>query len=103
MENENIASFYPEYLAAHHNKTNRILHFVGATLFFVCIALAFIFNAYWLIAVAVLAGYILPGIGHHYFEKNKSFRSAKPILCVACATKMYFNAWLTPFKKNKKQ
>ncbi len=96
---ENIKDFYPEYLAAHNNRTNKILHFIGATSFFVLIALSFILKQYWLIAMAILVGYVLPGIGHHYYENNKSFRSSKPLLCIACATKMYFSLWLTIFKK----
>jgi hypothetical protein len=83
--------FYPTYLKAHNNKKNTLLHFTGATLFFVCILFFFItFHWYWTI-IAIFIGYLLPGIGHRFFQHNESFRSSKPIVCVICATKLYWH------------
>jgi hypothetical protein len=83
--------FYPEYLKAHNNKLNRFLHFVGATQFFVICIIAFATHQYWLLALAIFLGYLLPGLGHHYLQHNESFRKTKPVLCVICATKLYFD------------
>lgn len=84
-------AFYPSYLEAHANWGNQVLHFIGASLFFLLIALAFVFALYWLIVLAILMGYLLPGIGHRFFEHNDSFRTSKPLLCVACAFRMYID------------
>jgi hypothetical protein len=94
-------AFYPAYLKAHNNKGNQALHFIGASLFFACIAIAFTTTHYYFIAIAIAIGYILPGIGHRFFQHNDSFRASKPILCVICATKLYWHT-LT-FQLNKMQ
>lgn len=86
-----LNAFYPDYLKAHSNRTNQALHFTGATLFFALITLAFILPNYWLIGVAIFAGYLLPGIGHRFFQHNESFRSSKPVLCVICAFRLYID------------
>jgi hypothetical protein len=86
-----LREFYPEYLRAHNNRANQVFHFAGSTLFFALIALAFILPNYWLVAVAILTGYLLPGIGHRFFQHNESFRSSKPVLCVICAFRMYID------------
>ncbi|HTF05854.1 MAG TPA: DUF962 domain-containing protein [Bacteroidia bacterium] len=84
-----VNSFYPEYLQAHSDKGNRTLHFIGATSFFVFLALAFITGQWWYAPIAIMVGYVLPGVGHHYLERNESFRATKPALCVACAFRLY--------------
>jgi hypothetical protein len=93
-------AFYPEYLHAHSDLTNRVLHFTGASLFYGCILAAVFTGNWWLLPVAIFAGYLLPGIGHHFFERNKSFRSTKPVLCVLCANQMYIDTLL--FRMGKK-
>ena len=86
-----LNAFYPVYLRAHSNRGNQVLHFIGATLFFALIALTFILSSYWLVVAAIFAGYLLPGIGHRFFQHNESFRSSKPVLCVLCAFKLYID------------
>lgn len=96
---EELNQFYPEYLAAHSDRGNRILHFTGSTLFFTLVILAIFTQIYWLIALAVLIGYALPGIGHRFFQHNDSFRSSKPVLCVLCAFRMYLENFGIRFSK----
>ena len=86
-----LNAFYPAYLRAHNNIGNQVLHFIGSTLFFTMFILSFILQNYWLIGVAIFAGYLLPGIGHRFFEHNKSFRTTKPALCVLCAFRLYID------------
>jgi hypothetical protein len=86
-----LNAFYPAYLRAHSNRGNQVLHFVGATLFFALIALAFILSNYWLIGGAIFIGYLLPGIGHRFFQHNESFRGSKPVICVLCAFRLYID------------
>lgn len=84
--------FYPDYLKAHNNPANLMLHFIGATLFFVCFFLAFVSHIAFL-PVGVLIGYLLPHIGHTRFQKNKSMRVEYPVFCVLGATRLYFDTW----------
>jgi hypothetical protein len=84
-------TFYPQYLKAHSDKRNRILHFIGATQFFVLLTLAISLKIWLLIPLAIFIAYLLPGIGHKFLQHNDSFRSTKPILCVICAARMYID------------
>jgi len=86
-----LNAFYPAYLRAHSSTANQVLHFIGSTLFYSFIILSFVLSNYWLIGVAIFAGYFLPGIGHRFFQHNESFRASKPILCVLCASRLYFD------------
>jgi hypothetical protein len=86
-----LNGFYPDYLKAHSDTMNQVLHFIGATSFFTLLILAFALKTWWLIPVAIFTGYLLPGIGHTHFQQNKSFRSSKPVLCVICAFRLYID------------
>lgn len=84
--------FYPDYLKAHNNPTNISLHFIGATLFFICLFLAITWHIVFLPA-GIFIGYLLPHIGHTQFQKNKSMRAEYPVFCVLGATRLYFDTW----------
>ncbi|MBS3915784.1 MAG: DUF962 domain-containing protein [Bacteroidetes bacterium] len=84
-----IRLFYPEYLLAHSDKMNKILHFIGASITTILLLFSIVFQVFWLILFAVVIGYTLPAIGHRHYQKNESFRISRPIFCVLCATKMY--------------
>lgn len=93
-------AFYPEYLTAHSDRTNRVLHFIGASLFYGFTIAALVTLTWWLFPIAIVTGYLLPGIGHHFFEQNRSFRASKPVLCVLCASWLYTDTLL--FRVGKK-
>lgn len=93
-------AFYPEYLQAHSDRTNRVLHFIGASLVYGGLVAALVTLTWWLVPAAIFVGYLLPGIGHHFFQHNESFRASKPVLCVICASWLYNDTLL--FRINKK-
>ena len=95
-----LNSFYPSYLKAHNSLANQVLHFIGATLFFALMGLGIYLLNIWIMFLAVFVGYLLPGIGHRFFQHNDSFRATKPILCVLSAARLYWDT-LT-FQINKK-
>ncbi len=95
-------TFYPQYLAAHSDKGNRVLHFIGATQFFLLIVLGIVLQIWLLIPLAIFIAYLLPGIGHRFLQHNDSFRSTKPILCVICAARMYFDTFFFQISKKMK-
>ncbi len=86
-----LNAFYPAYLRAHSDIGNQVLHFIGSALFYSFLILAFILHNYWFIGIAIFAGYLLPGIGHRFFQHNESYRSSKPVICVLCATRLFFD------------
>jgi hypothetical protein len=98
-----INQFYPEYLKAHSEMTNQVLHFIGATLFFALLGFGLYKFNLWIVLGAVLIGYLLPGIGHRFFQHNDSFRATKPILCVACAGKLYLDTLTFQIKRKMKE
>ncbi len=62
---------------------NQVLHFIGSTLFFALLILAFILPNYWLIAGAIFIGYLLPGIGHRF--SSTMIASVLPSLFFVCS------------------
>lgn len=70
-EFSSFAEFYPVYLSEHVNRTNREMHFAGATLTLLSL-FAFLLNGslWWLLAaVFFYAGFSL--YGHFAFEPNQ--------------------------------
>ena len=94
-----LNAFYHVYLRTHNNIGNQVFHFIGSIFLFTFLVLAFVLPNYWLIGVAIFAGYLFPGIGHHFFQHNESFRSSKPVLCVICAVRLFFDSITFRIKK----
>jgi hypothetical protein len=94
--------FYPQYLKAHSSKGNRILHFIGASQFFVLIIIALVLKIWLFIPLAIFIAYLLPGIGHRFLQHNDSFRTTKPILCVINAARMYIDTLFFQISKKMK-
>ena len=97
-----LDSFYPAYLRAHSSIGNQVFHFIGSILFYVLLALAFILPNYWLIGAAIFVGYLLPGLGHRFFQHNESFRASKPVLCVLCAFRLFIDTLSFQIRKKMK-
>lgn len=66
-----LAEFYPYYLQEHSNRTCRRLHFIGSTLGIVLTVSAALTATWWLLAVALVQGYVWAWVGHFFFEHNK--------------------------------
>ncbi|MGO8993561.1 MAG: Mpo1-like protein [Polyangiaceae bacterium] len=62
--------FWPYYVRAHSNKTNRRLHFVGTTLAMACVGGAALLRRPALLIAAPVVGYGFAWFGHFVFEKN---------------------------------
>ena len=75
-----VSEFYSFYLSQHSNRTSRRLHFVGTTSALALLVTAVVTQKWWLVAVAVLQGYVLAWIGHFFFEHNKPATFAYPRL-----------------------
>ena len=88
-----FADFYPHYLRAHQNRTNRRLHFVGTT--FVISMLTGILATGtwgWLLLVPV-AGYGPAWVGHFYFERNRPATFTQPLYSLVGDFRMYADTW----------
>jgi len=74
-----FSEFYPFYLGEHRNTTCRVLHFCGTSIVLTLTLFALWSGQYWLIAVAVIQGYVWAWVGHFGFEKNKPASFKQPL------------------------
>jgi hypothetical protein len=73
MADEDIKTFedfWPHYVRAHANKTNRRLHFVGTTAAMALVAGGVLTRRLWPILVAPVVGYGFAWVGHFFVEGN---------------------------------
>jgi hypothetical protein len=88
-----FADFYPDYLRAHQNRTNRRLHFFGTTLVILLLATILATGAWiWLLLVPV-AGYGPAWAGHFYFERNRPATFQHPLYSLIGDFRMYADTW----------
>jgi hypothetical protein len=71
--------FWPDYVRAHTNRTNRRLHFVGSTLALACVGGGLLFRKRSLLLAAPIVGYGFAWVGHFVFEKNVPATFTNPI------------------------
>ena len=64
-----FAEFYPRYLREHSRRGTRVLHFVGTTLFIICLTML-LRTSNWL-AGGVVAAYGFAWGGHLFVEHNR--------------------------------
>jgi len=74
-----FADFYPFYLSEHSNRTNRRLHFLGASLAVAAILHSLSTLDFWWLLAGVVAGYGCAWIGHFFFEKNRPATFTYPL------------------------
>lgn len=67
---ESFEEFWPYYVRAHSEKTNRVLHFVGTTASVGTALMGLMTGRLALLAVAPVLGYGPAWIGHFVFEGN---------------------------------
>lgn len=89
------------YLQAHSNIKNKVIHFIGANLFIIGIALSILLKSWLLIPVSIFIGYFLPHIGHRHFQGNKSLRASNPFFCVLGAAVLYWQTWVNLLTKGR--
>ncbi len=85
--------FWPDYVRAHSNKTNRQLHFVGSSLALACVGGALLFRRKSLLLLAPVVGYGFAWVGHFGFEKNKPASFKRPLYSFMGDWVMYKDIW----------
>jgi hypothetical protein len=81
--------FWPEYVRAHANKTNRTLHFVGTSLAMACLGGAVLLRRKSLLLLAPIVGYGFAWTGHFGFEKNVPATFGHPLWSLQADFKMW--------------
>ena len=87
---KSFAEFYPHYLSEHQNKTCRLLHVVGTSLFFVFLMGAFLFHKIEMLWLCPFAGYGFAWVGHFFYEKNKPATFQYPLYSLLGDFRLYF-------------
>ncbi len=78
-----LAQFYPYYLTEHSNKTCRILHYIGTSLFLVVLLFGIITQRWTLLWLMPVVGYGFAWVGHFFFEKNRPATFTYPLFSLA--------------------
>jgi hypothetical protein len=81
--------FWPDYVRAHTNPTNRRLHFVGSSLALACVGGALLFRRKSLLLLAPIVGYGFAWTGHFGFEKNVPASFSNPLHSFRADWKMW--------------
>ncbi len=86
-----LKEFYPYYLTEHSNRTSRILHFIGTSLFISVLIYCAVTRTWnWFIAGPLIA-YAFAWVGHFFFEKNKPATFKYPFYSLASDFIMLFH------------
>ena len=85
--------FYPDYLRAHQNRTNRRLHFLGTSLVILLAAWILASGAWSWLLVLPVAGYGFAWAGHLFFERNRPATFTHPLYSLMGDFRMYVDLW----------
>ncbi|GAB3735517.1 DUF962 domain-containing protein [Hymenobacter agri] len=88
-----FAEFYPRYLREHSRRGTRVLHFVGTTLFIVCLAMLLRTGNWNWLAAGVVAAYGFAWVGHFFVEHNRPATFQHPWYSLLGDFRMYFDLW----------
>jgi hypothetical protein len=86
---QSFEEFWPYYVRAHSNKTNRQLHFIGTTLAMACVGGAALLRRPSLLIAAPIVGYGFAWVGHFVFEKNIPATFGNPVWSFRADFKMW--------------
>lgn len=68
---QSFADFWPFYLGEHRQAATRALHYVGTGTGLLLLLYALISATWWLIPLALVAGYAFAWAAHFFIEKNR--------------------------------
>ena len=84
-----FAEFWPEYVEAHSNPGNRLLHAIGTSLGTVSLALGLATRRPSLCVLAPISGYGFAWIGHFFLQHNRPATFKHPLWSFAGDYKMF--------------
>lgn len=85
-----FTEFWPYYLGEHAKRTTRALHFAGTGAGLSLVAVAIALGQYWLLLLALIAGYGPSWVGHFFIEKNCPATFRHPLWSLMADFRMFF-------------
>lgn len=90
---ESFEQFWPYYLGEHRSPVSRSLHYAGTIVSSVVVLFGVIKGIFWLVPLAIAAGYGLAWVGHFMVEGNKPATFSHPLWSLAADYKMLWLAF----------
>ena len=88
------SEFWPYYLREHAKPGTRGIHYLGTGLGTAALTAAIMTRIWWLVPLALLAGYGPAWVAHFFVEKNRPATFKYPLWSLVSDYRMAF-AWLT--------
>ena len=86
--------FWPYYLREHAKPQTRGMHYLGTGLSTIALIAALVTRRWWLVPLALVAGYGPAWIAHFFVEKNRPATFKYPLWSLVSDYRMAF-VWLT--------
>lgn len=88
-----FAEFYPRYLREHGKRGTRILHFIGTSLFLLCLVMLLVTGQISWLPAGIVAAYGFAWVSHFFVEHNRPATFQHPWFSLLGDFRLYADLW----------